>query len=210
MSSTSPNEPDRDEPESNEPEHLQGPHGPADPGQGYPQGPYAAPPAGYSQGQSPGGPPQPGFTQGPYGAPPPGYGPGQSPYGAPQPGYGQDPSYYGAPGQPGAPWNYAPSAPPGRSNTAKFWIGAALSIPGLVAVGFITGALGNAATYVDPTFGSIVTLGLGMAVFVAVVVGAVVQKTRWYAIGVIAAFGVLAILAAGACIVLIASLTGAF
>src|SRR5690606_17360828 len=140
---------------------------------GYPQHPY-----GYGH-QPPHAPQPPGYGQGPgpYGAPPPGYEPGQGPYGPPPAGY------YGPPGQPGAPWNYAPSAPPGRSNTAKFWIGAALSIPGLIAVGFITGALGNAAMYLDPTFGSVVTLGLGMAVFVAVIVGAVVQKTRWYAIG---------------------------
>lgn len=143
-----------------------------------------------------------------YGAPPPGYGPhtGPSPYdsGAGHPGY-----YGPPPGQPGAPWGYPPPPqPPGRSNTAKFWIGVALSLPAIFAVGLVTGAIGNAVMMVDVTLGQLVGFGLGIAALVGLVVGIAREKTRYYALGILAGVGIVAILAAGACIVLIASLAG--
>lgn len=147
------------------------------------------------------------YEQGPYGPPSPGYGQDQGYYFGPQ-GYGPGHGHYE--GHPGAPWSYAPPPPPGPSKSKQFWVGAALTVPGLFVVGLVTGFLSNVATSIEPTLGSLVSMGLGATAFVAVIVGVVIEKTRWYAIGVIAAIGVLAILAAGACIVLLATLTGRF
>jgi len=89
-------------------------------------------------------------------------------------------------------------------------MGAGLTVPGLFVLGAVTGIISNVASGIDQSLGAIVSLVLGGLGLAALIYGLVVEKLRFYALGVIAALGLLAILAAGACIVLIMSLANAY
>ena len=139
--------------------------------------------------------------------------PPPNPYGQP-PGnpYGQPPGL--PPGQPprgpvgpsaGGPWR-----PPRRGpcNVARFWIGVALCLPVL----FVAGALQAIPSVIadslslPPEVGQFSTLGLDLALFAAFIAGLVVEKTRFFILGIIAGIAVLFVVAAGACILLLAGL----
>jgi hypothetical protein len=98
------------------------------------------------------------------------------------------------------------------SNKAKFWIGVALSIPALIVGGLLTGGGSAAATALgaDPQAGAIVSSVLGLLVFAAFIAAVVIERTRWFAIGIMAGTAVLFILAAGACVVLLVGLSQGF
>ena len=100
----------------------------------------------------------------------------------------------------------------GMSNKAKFWIGVALSLPAMVVAGIVTGG-GSAladALGADPQVGGIVSTVLGLLLLAAFVAAIVLDRTRWFALGILAGGAVLFILAAGACIVLLVAFIGSY
>lgn len=112
--------------------------------------------------------------------------------------------------QPPPPSPYAlPGGPPprrGRSNVAKFWIGVALCIPAMFVVGLletVPGIAADALSLPDVVPG-IAAAGLNLALFAAVIVGLVIEKTRFVVLGILACLAVLFVVAAGACVVLLA------
>jgi hypothetical protein len=128
------------------------------------------------------------------------------PYGGPPGNYppGNDPPAY-PPQGPGQPRD-------GMSNKAKFWIGVALTIPVAIVCSIISG--GSSAivegvggdSSVGAAVAGVVSLGQ-LGVFIAAIV---VERTRWFALGVLAGGAVLLILAAGACIVLLVAFANSF
>ncbi len=124
------------------------------------------------------------------------------------------PPYGGPPGPyPPNPYGPGPGQPrDGMSNKAKFWIGVALTIPVLIVAGIVSGASSAVVEGVggDASAGAAVAGVVGLlqlAVFVAAVI---IEKTRWFALGVLAGTATLLILAAGACVVLIIGLSQSF
>jgi hypothetical protein len=120
------------------------------------------------------------------------------------------PPYGGPPGPPGSypafPQGPGQQPPQGMSNTAKFWIGAALSLPVMAVVAFATSLSSGAVGAITGSHeaGGIASFMVGMVLLVAYVAAVVWEKTRWFALGVLAGGAVLLILAAGACVVLLA------
>ena len=101
-----------------------------------------------------------------------------------------------------------PAARRGRSNVARFWIGVALCLPVLFAVGVLESIptqVGN-ALHLPSELSAIATLGLNVAVFAAMIVGLVKESTRFVVVGILAGLAILFVLAAGACIVLLTGL----
>ncbi len=139
--------------------------------------------------------------------------PPPNPYGQP-PGnpYGQPPGLPPGqpPGGPVGPSAGGPGRPPrrGPSNVARFWIGVALCLPVL----FVAGALQAVPSIIadslslPPEVGQFSTLGLDLALFAAFIAGLVVEKTRFIVLGIMAGIAVLFVVAAGACILLLAGL----
>ncbi|MEO7943468.1 MAG: hypothetical protein ABIR34_08720 [Marmoricola sp.] len=128
----------------------------------------------------------------------------------------QPPSPYGGPPGDYPPGNYplqGPGQPPGgMSNKAKFWIGVALAIPGMVVAGVISGAgtavvdgLGG-----DPGLGAVVSGLIGLLLLAGFIAMIVFPRTRWIALGMLAGAAILFILAAGACVVLIVALNNSY
>jgi hypothetical protein len=143
-------------------------------------------PYGSGQGQQPQQPPQ---GQPPQGPPPQGPPPGFSPY------------------------PYQPQKPPGMSNRARFWIGVALAIPVLVLAGTVNGIAGAIGSAVDPNTGSmtgVLVVIVDLLMFVGLVVAIVMPRTRYFALGVLAGVAILFVLLAGACVLLLAGLSGGF
>jgi hypothetical protein len=94
----------------------------------------------------------------------------------------------------------------GRSNVAKFWIGVALCIPALVVVGGLESLpsfVGN-TVHLPSEVSAIASLGLNVGLLGAFIVGVVRESTRFIMVGILAGLAVLFVLAAGACIVLLA------
>jgi hypothetical protein len=124
------------------------------------------------------------------------------------------PPYGGPPGSyPPAPYpSQGPGRPGGMSNKAKFWIGVALSIPALIVAGIVTGAGSALADGLGAgsDASAIVSSFLGLLLFVGFIASLVIEKTRWFAIGILAGLAVLLILAAGACIVLLVAFANSF
>ena len=154
----------------------------------------------------------------PYGQQPPANPYGQQP--PPNP-YGQPPAHHPGgqppvlpPGQPpvrpaGEPWK-----PPrrGRSNVFKFWMGVLLCLPALFVAGALQAvprAVGDALS-LPPEVGQFSTLGLDLGLFVAFIAGLVVEKTRFIVLGIIAGVAVLFVVAASACILLLAGLASGY
>ncbi len=134
----------------------------------------------------------------------------------PPPPYGGPPTppYGGPPG----PYPQGPSGPPlgpppgGMSNKAKFWIGVALTVPVMIVSSLVTGA-GSAAVDAaggDPGVGAALSGLLALTMLGLFVAACVVQRTRWFALGILAGTGILLILAAGACVVLLVALTQSY
>lgn len=111
---------------------------------------------------------------------------GQHPHGVPGHPYAAGP--YGP--QHGA-WVYVPHAARGRSNTAKFWIGAALSVP-------VSMILAIVAVLAHRSLGehlarAMVPIG-GLLLLVAVIAGLVVARVRWYVLGGLTGAAILTVL----------------
>lgn len=100
----------------------------------------------------------------------------------------------------------------GRSNVAKFWIGVALCLPVL----FVVGVLESLPTVTGDALGipnevsAIATFGLNIGLLAAFIVGLVREGTRFIVIGIIAGVAILFVLAAGACIALLAGLGSSY
>ena len=109
------------------------------------------------------------------------------------------------PNPPAPPGNY-PAFPPGSSmpqarprDTWKIWLGIGLAIPVLIA-----GSLLAAGASAIDSSGAVSGL-LGLAVFVGPFVLLVPSSTRKLALGLLIGYAVLLILAAGACVALLAA-----
>jgi hypothetical protein len=98
------------------------------------------------------------------------------------------------------------------SNKAKFWIGVLLALPAVIVAGMVLGAGAALASAIDPGSGLVgsVQLLLSVLLLAGYVAMIVVEKTRWFAIGMLAGGALLAILAAGACIVLLVAITNSY
>ena len=116
------------------------------------------------------------------------------------------------PGYPPAPWGPPPPRPPGMSNKKKFWIGFALTIPGLIAASVVFGAMGALLDVLDGSSGAygVASLLTVVMILVAFGVGIGLERTRYFALGVLAGCAVLLILAAGACVALIVSFNNSY
>jgi hypothetical protein len=111
----------------------------------------------------------------------------------------------------GSPYPQQPP-PSGMSNTSKFWIGAVLALPVVVIGSILIGiASGIGSAFDDTGTASAILGGLASVLeLAAVVVALVLPRTRWFALGAIAGIAVLAVVAAGACVVLIAAYSNSF
>ena len=126
------------------------------------------------------------------------------------------PPYGGPPGPPpgGSPYGQAPGQPPssGMSNKAKFWLGAVLGLPAIIVGPLVVATAASLGQGISPdsslgeVLGGLASLLL-LAGYVAMVV---LPRTRWLALGMLAGAAILLILAAGACIVLIAGLSNSY
>jgi hypothetical protein len=93
------------------------------------------------------------------------------------------------------------------SNKATFWIGVLLALPALVIAGVISG-VGTAV--VDGVGGSssltaVASGAIALALLIGFVVMVVFEKTRWIALGLLAGTAILFVVAAGACVALLAA-----
>ena len=159
----------------------------------HPPSPYAGPPGGGPPAGPPGSGLPGGQSGGPTGGPPVG-----PPMGPPYPPYGP---------LPGGP----PPQPSGMSNKTKFWLGFVLSVPALLLAAFVSNL---PSIIIDAAGGdSSVTGSLSFVLFLLMGVGVLVmllfERTRWWALGLIAGIAVTLIVLAGACVVILAVLLGA-
>ena len=132
------------------------------------------------------------------------------------------PPPYDGPPAPAVPPNpYGPGTYPavpaqprtGMSVKAKFWVGFALALPANFIAAVLVGAAGAAGTAVggdDPEVGGVFSAILGLALLGVLVVGIVVEKTRWLAIGLLVGTVVMGILAVGAIVLLLVALTQSY
>jgi hypothetical protein len=122
------------------------------------------------------------------------------------------PPYGGPPVPPygGPPGPYPQAQPPsGMSNKAKFWIGVALTIPFIIVSGLISGAASAVIEGVsgDPSAGAAAAGIISLLLLAGFIAALVFERTRWFALGILAGTAILLILFAGACIVLIIGLS---
>ena len=110
-----------------------------------------------------------------------------NPYG----GSGAPPPAYPPPG--------GPYSPQPRSDRWKIWLGIGLSIPALIASGFLTSMAG----FLDDS--GALSAVVGGACLLAPIVMLFFGATRKVAIGLIIGYAVIIILFAGACVALLAS-----
>jgi hypothetical protein len=115
------------------------------------------------------------------------------------------PPYGGPPGH--SPYGLPPSQPPpsGMSNKAKFWLGAVLALPAIIAGPLIVAFavnIGQTISNVGPLSGILGGVA-SLALLVAFIGLIVVERTRWIGLGMLAGLGGLFILGAGACVALI-------
>jgi hypothetical protein len=98
------------------------------------------------------------------------------------------------------------------SNKAAFWIGAALALPAIFLASMIIGAGAAVGEGVagDPAVGGLISGLLGLLILGGLVAAIIVEKTRWFAVGVLAGTAILLIVAAGACVVLLVALTQSY
>lgn len=121
---------------------------------------------------------------------------------------------------PPPPWGTPPPFPPGPpppqpsglSNKVKFWIGVPLVVPAMVVAGFLMGLADTLLDGAAPTSSAdgLVVLLVGLVLLAGFTALIVVERTRWFAIGMLAGGAAALILAAGACLVLLASFTNSY
>ena len=111
-------------------------------------------------------------------------------------------------GQPPHPWR--PPQPPGMSPRGKFWLGVALSVPVLFGVLFVVLFVGTFATTVteDPDTQGVLVAVAVIAVLAAWVALVVFPRTRMVALGAAAGAAVVTVVLGGACVALIAAVSG--
>jgi hypothetical protein len=97
------------------------------------------------------------------------------------------------------------------SNKAKFWIGAVLALPAMVASAVLMG-LGASVPGPngDSTLGGVLSMVIGASLLVGYVTLIVLPRTRWVALGMLAGAAILFILAAGACIALLVAYSNSY
>lgn len=113
----------------------------------------------------------------------------------------QLPSY--PPNQP-SPYGQPPKE--GMSNKAQTWLGIALTIPLVLVMSLIggaLGALGNGSSASTTVAGAVIPLA-SMGVPIALLFS---SRTRFIGVGLFIGYAVLLIVAAGACVVLLAALS---
>ena len=96
------------------------------------------------------------------------------------------------------------------SDTAKFWIGFVLSLPvNFIAAMLVSagGAVGNALSGEDAAVGGVISGVVSLALLAGLVAGIVVEKTRRFALGVLAGTIVMMILAAIVIVLFLIALT---
>ena len=112
------------------------------------------------------------------------------------------------------PYGLPPGGPPpprtGLSNAAKFWLGALIAIPAVPVAGFVLSLPSTlaAAAGLDGVTG-VLSLVAGLLELAGLVALIAFPRTRWWGLGLLAGIALLAILAAGACVVLLVALTQA-
>ena len=95
------------------------------------------------------------------------------------------------------------------SNVAKFWIGVAACLPALVLAGLLVSlpsVVGNELNLPGQLIG-IASFGMSIGLLAVGVFGLVRESTRFFVVGMLAGLAILLVLAAGACIVLLAGLS---
>jgi hypothetical protein len=102
--------------------------------------------------------------------------------------------------------------PPPKRNKGKFWLGVVLALPAVLVAAFLFGGLMSLLSSADVPGGlmnvaALVVLTLLLTGLVALIV---VERTRWIGLGLLAGTAIWAIVAAGACIVLIAAITSSY
>jgi hypothetical protein len=98
------------------------------------------------------------------------------------------------------------------SNKAAFWIGVVLALPTFFIASLVIGAgaaVGEGLTN-SSSVGGVISAILGLGLLVGFVMAVIKEKTRWYALGIVAGAAILLILAAGACVVLLVALTQSY
>jgi len=105
-----------------------------------------------------------------------------------------------------------PPQPSGLSNKAKFWIGVALAIPAMFGSGVLLGLADAVLDGTTPTSDADAAVSglVSLLLLAGFITAIVVEKTRWIAIGMLAGGAAALILAAGACLVLLAGLSGSY
>lgn len=94
------------------------------------------------------------------------------------------------------------------SNVARFWIGVALSLPALFLAGLLVSlptVVGNKLN-LPSELGGLAGVGMSFGLLVTGIVGLVRESTRFIVVGILAGLAILFVLAAGACIALLAGL----
>ena len=96
----------------------------------------------------------------------------------------------------------------GMSNKAKFWVGVLLALPAVALASVVLGAaIGLISTVLgDYEVATALSGVLSLAMLGGFVALVVIEKTRWFAIGMLAGIAILAIVAAGACVALLVAL----
>ena len=95
------------------------------------------------------------------------------------------------------------------SNRAKFWIGFVLALPANFIASMLLGAGGAVGEAIAPNSAAsgVISMVLGAAMLAGLVAGIVVERTRRYALGVLAGTIVMAILAGIAIVLFLWALT---
>ena len=98
------------------------------------------------------------------------------------------------------------------SNKAKFWIGVGLAVPAVVVGPLLVSAALNLGQVIsaDSPLGGILSSLAALLLLAGLVTLMVLEKTRWFGLGMLAGFAILLILAAGACVVLIIAIGNAY
>jgi hypothetical protein len=92
------------------------------------------------------------------------------------------------------------------SNKAKFWIGVVLALPALVVSAVLVGMVSSiSGPNGDSTLGGVLSMVVAASLLVGYVALIVLPRTRWVALGMLAGSAILLILAAGACVALLAA-----
>lgn len=98
------------------------------------------------------------------------------------------------------------------SNKAKFWVGVVLAVPAVIVGPLLVGGALNLGQVIsaDGPLGGVLSGVVALLLLAGLVMLMVVEKTRWIGLGMLAGFAILAILAAGACVVLIVMITNSY